>query len=440
MNKKEKLFYALGGVGHNLVYAMFSGFLLIFYTDVFGLSPAFTGILFLLARIFDTVNDPMMGYIADRTRSRFGRYRVWLFRAAPLVAAALCLCFFVPDVSKTLQYIYCYFSYFFLAAAFTCADIPYWTLPSVMTEDAQERNRVFGIGSFAGCLASGIGAVAVPIVVESAGDFGKGYLICAIIFSAIGAICYIACGAAVKERVAPAPQKVDAGAAVTALIHNKPLCIAIAASLFGNLAFQIKVAFNTYYGQYALGDFGYITLLSAMLLVGMLIGSAVIPAITNRFGGKAAMMGTLIAGMVINLAYYLCGYQSLAVVLVFSALCAVVVGSFSVLVSSMTADAIDYAELQQGQRNEGVITSTRTFVTNLATAFAGSAAAFLLEVIGYIPNVEQSVHVKDALHTFMSLCPVVLYGIAAVILIFYPLTKKKFGEIQEALASRRSAV
>ena len=100
---KDRFGHAIGGVGHNRIYALFSGYLLIFYTDIFGLSASFTALLFLLARIGDAVNDPMLGIIADKTRSPFGRYRVWIMRAAPIIAAALILCFYVPDVSKTVS-------------------------------------------------------------------------------------------------------------------------------------------------------------------------------------------------------------------------------------------------------------------------------------------------------------------------------------------------
>lgn len=97
MHRKESLGYALGGIGHNLIYALFSGYLLVFYTDVFGLSAGFIALLFLVARIFDTVNDPIMGIIADKTNSRFGHYRIWLMISGPIVALALILCFCAPD-------------------------------------------------------------------------------------------------------------------------------------------------------------------------------------------------------------------------------------------------------------------------------------------------------------------------------------------------------
>lgn len=435
--KSELIGYACGGIGHNLIYALFSGYLLIFYTDVFELSAGFTGLLFLIARIFDAVNDPIMGVIADKTNSKLGRYRVWLYRAAPVIGAALCLCFFVPDIGKMAQYIYCYVTYILMGVSFTCADIPYWSLPSVMTDDAMKRNKIFSIGSIAGSLASGIGAVAVPMIVSNATDFATGYLTAAIAFSIVGIIGYVLCGSLVRERLEIHREHYSLKMALSTLFKNKPLLIVMAASLFGNLAFQLKVSMNTYYGQYALGDYGYVTYLSAMLLVGMLIGASCIPIVVKKLGAKGAMKLTLLAGVIISAIYYISGYQSLVTVLIFSALSAVVVGAFTVLVTSMTADTIDYAEVHVGQRNEGIITSTRTFITKLATAIAGAVIAFALELIQYTPNVEQTVLVKDGFHACMSAFPGIMYLIGFIIICFYPLTKEKFQAMEEKLQEMR---
>ena len=437
MGKKESLGYALGGIGHNLIYALFSGYLLVFYTDIFGLSAGFIALLFLIARIFDAVNDPIMGIIADKTNSRFGHYRIWLMIAGPVVALALILCFCAPDLNATARGIYCYVSYILLGMSFTAADIPYWSLPSVMTEDAGQRAQIFSAGSIAGCLASGVGAVAVPMLVSAAKDAQTGYLLCAAAFALIGIVCYMLCAALTRERLSVVRESYCFSTAVKSLVLNKPLVILMAASLFGNLAFQVKVSINAYYGQYALGKYAYITLLSAMLLVGMLIGSVIVPGLVKRFGSKAAMCGMFAGGVVISVAYYAAGYQNLVVVLLFSALSAVIIGALAVLFNAVTADTIDYAELRMGQRNEGIITSTRTFVTKVATAIAGTVCALALDWIGYVPNAVQAESVRQSLHGLMSLVPAVLYAAALIIMLRYPLNKQRFSELQQELSRKR---
>jgi Na+/melibiose symporter-like transporter len=176
-----------------------------------------------------------------------------------------------------------------------------------------------------------------------------------------------------------------------------------------------------------------------MLLLGMLAGSALVPALLKAMGAKKAMTATLGAGVVISAVYWLCGYGSLPVVLAFSLLLAVVTGAFSVLVNSMTADSIDYAELTFGTRTEGIITSTRTFVTKLATALAGTAAALALEAIQYVPNTEQTQSVKDSIQGMMSLWPAILYAAGFAVMTVYPLTREKFTEMERTLGEKRSA-
>lgn len=358
--------------------------------------------------------------------------------ASPVIALSLIACFCAPDLGTAVKGLYCYVSYILLGMSFTAADIPYWALPSVMTADAQKRVQIFSTGSIAGCLASGVGAVAVPILVSAAGDDRAGYLICAIVFALIGIVCYLLCAATTRERLSITRESYSFSTAVKCLVRNKPLVILMAASLFGNLAFQVKVAINAYYGEYALGKYDYITLLSAMLLVGMLIGSVIVPPLVKRFGSKTAMAAMFAGGILISLVYFVSGYQSLVTVLIFSALSAVVIGALAVLFNSVTADTIDYAELRLGQRSEGIITSTRTFVTKVATAIAGSLCALALEWIGYVPNAVQTTAVKDALHGLMSLIPAGLYAIGLIIVIFYPLNKVRFETLQQELREKRS--
>jgi len=197
---EEKAAHAIGGVGHNLIYALFSGYLLIFYTDVFDLSSAFTGTLFLIARIWDAFNNPFFGAVMDRTHSRWGRYRPWLFFSAPIVALLIVLCFIHPNISQTLQYAYCYVTYILLGMAFTATDIPYWALPTVMTDVPAERNQIFSISTIASSLAAGIGAVVVPLIYGALGK-EQGFLVAAIVFACIAIVSYFIAGINVRERI-----------------------------------------------------------------------------------------------------------------------------------------------------------------------------------------------------------------------------------------------
>jgi Na+/melibiose symporter-like transporter len=165
----QRLGHVTGGVGHNLIYAMMAGYVSIFFTDVFGLNAGYVATLFLAARIWDAVNDPIMGLICDRTRSRFGHFRCWLLYASPVVGLALILCFRVPANAQTAGYAYAAIFYVLLGMSFTAVDIPYWGLPAAMTDDPAERTRVYTAAGMASTLASGAGAIAIPAMVTAFG-------------------------------------------------------------------------------------------------------------------------------------------------------------------------------------------------------------------------------------------------------------------------------
>jgi Na+/melibiose symporter-like transporter len=441
LTKKEVFGHAAGGVGHNLIYALFSGFLLIFYTDIFGLSPAFTGVLFLVARVWDAVNDPMMGLLADRTHSRMGRYRIWLVRAAPVIAAALLLCFFAPDLPRAAQYVYCFATYILLGMSFTAADIPYWTLPSVMTDDPVQRNRVFSISSMTCCLASGIGAVAAPLLIGGAPDKAAGYLLCAAVFGGIGIAGYLLCAFLVREHVAPPPHSGGAGRFAARAGPQQARCSMLMA---GQPVRQPGVPAEDR-RQHLLrhlhaGRFraDHLPLRGAAARHADRRGALVPRADPRASAPKHAMQARIrrgrggVAGLLgLRLRQHPAGARA------FSLLSAVVIGAFTVLVNAMTADAIDYSEYLCGQRNEGIITSTRTFITKLATAVAGTGVAFSLGFIGYVPNAAQTEAVRGAFQNMMSLIPAVLYAAGWLTLLLYPLSRAAYARLQQDLRQRR---
>lgn len=166
---KEVLGHALGGVGQNTVYALWSGFITAFYTDVFGMNPAVMAGIFLFARIWDAVNDPMMGIMADRSKSRFGRYRCWLLRMPAVVAVCLVLNFTVPNFGTMGNIVYAAITYILMGMAFTSVDIPYWSLPAAMTNDPTERTKIFTTATLGTNLATTVGNMLIPILLVAFG-------------------------------------------------------------------------------------------------------------------------------------------------------------------------------------------------------------------------------------------------------------------------------
>lgn len=436
----EVLGHALGGVGQNTVYALWSGFITAFYTDVFGMNPAVMAAIFLFARIWDGINDPMMGILADRSKSRFGRYRCWLLRMPPVVAVCLVLNFTVPHFGTTGNIIYATITYILMGMAFTSVDIPYWSLPAAMTSNPEERTKIFTTATLGTNLATTVGNMLIPILLVTFGGTGssRAYFITAVIFALVGFVLYLTCFGLVREHVKAPTEKFSFKLAIKSLFTNKPLFCIMITNLVINLAFIMKMTLNYYYTTYTLGDVKLMSLMSLITLPSILLGTAAAPFLTKFFGKKKTLLGLMAANLVISIIFYLIGYHNITLVLIMGALQILCVGCSFVVISSMTADTIEYGEWKTGQRNEGVITSTRTLITKIASALVGVAVAIVLTMTGYVPNVEQTVSTMNAFHFVVALLPGIVMMIGAIPMFFYPLTEKRHAEIVEELKERKN--
>jgi GPH family glycoside/pentoside/hexuronide:cation symporter/probable glucitol transport protein GutA len=165
--------HAIAGIGQNLFFGLWSGYMLVFFTDVFGISGGAAGLIMMFTRVWDAINDPMMGVIADRTRTRWGRYRPWLlFMALPMIFF-LALNFSAPSLSPTGKIVYAAFAYVFMSMAFTAVDVPYWTLPAAMTQDVGKRTLIYSASRISTTLSSlVVMIVAIPLITALGGGGG----------------------------------------------------------------------------------------------------------------------------------------------------------------------------------------------------------------------------------------------------------------------------
>ncbi len=437
--KREIVGHMLGGVGQNLVYALWSSFITAFYTDVFGMNPVVMATIFVIARVWDAFNDPMMGILADRSKSRYGRYRCWLLRMPPVVATCLVLNFTVPNFGPVGKTIYAAVTYILMGMAFTSVDIPYWSLPAAMTGDPAERTKIFTTATLGTNFASALGSMLIPIMLVQFGGTGssKAYFTTALIFALLGLVLYYICFFMVREHVQPSNQKFSFKLAMQSLFTNKPLFCIMITNLVMNLAFIMKMSLNYYYTVYTLGDVRLMSIISLVTLPSIMGGTLCAPLLAKKMGKKNTLLAMMILNLIISTAFYLMGYSNFTVVLIMTALQVFCVGASFVMISSMTADTIEYGEWKTGQRNEGIITSTRTLITKLASALVGVAVAMVLTMTGYVANAEQSVETMQAFHFVVSMLPGIVMMIGAIPMFFYTLTEKRHAEILEELKRRR---
>lgn len=442
VSNKEIFGHMLGGIGQNTIYALWSGFITAFYTDVFGMNPAVMAGIFLIARIWDAVNDPMMGMLADRSKSKFGRYRCWLLRMPAVVAAALVLNFTVPNFGTTGNIIYAAVTYIIMGMAFTSVDIPYWSLPAAMTSDPEERTKIFTTATLGTNLASTVGSMVLPIMLVYFGGTSSkhAYFMTALIFAVVGCVFYYACFGLVREHVVPTTQKFSFKLAMTSLFTNKPLLCVMITNLVINLAFIMKMNLNYYYTTYTLGDVKLMSVISLTTLPSILLGTLSAPMLTKRFGKKKTLIGLMVANLIASTIFWAVGYKNIVLVLVMGAMQVLFVGAAMVIITSMTADTIEYGEWKTGQRNEGVITSTRTLITKAASALVGVAVAMVLTMTGYVPNAVQTASTMGAFHFVVSMLPGILMMIGVLPMFFYDLTEKRHAEIMAELEERRANV
>ena len=280
----------------------------------------------------------------------------------------------------------------------------------------------------------------IPILLVTFGGTGssRAYFITAVIFALVGFVLYLTCFGLVREHVKAPTEKFSFKLAIKSLFTNKPLFCIMITNLVINLAFIMKMTLNYYYTTYTLGDVKLMSLMSLITLPSILLGTAAAPFLTKFFGKKKTLLGLMAANLVISIIFYLIGYHNITLVLIMGALQILCVGCSFVVISSMTADTIEYGEWKTGQRNEGVITSTRTLITKIASALVGVAVAIVLTMTGYVPNVEQTVSTMNAFHFVVALLPGIVMMIGAIPMFFYPLTEKRHAEIVEELKERKN--
>ena len=285
-----------------------------------------------------------------------------------------------------------------------------------------------------------VGNMLIPILLVAFGGTGSAhaYFMTAVIFAVVGCSLYLTCFGLVREHVQAPTEKFSFALAFKSLFTNKPLFCIMITNLVINLAFIMKMTLNYYYTTYTLGDVKLMSLMSLITLPSILLGTAAAPFLTKLVGKKKTLLGLMIANLVISAIFWLVGYGSIPLVLLMGALQILCVGASFVVISSMTADTIEYGEWMTGQRNEGVITSTRTLITKAASALVGVAVAAVLTMTGYVPNVAQSAQTMGAFHFVVSFLPGIVMMIGAIPMFFYSLTEERHAQIMEELKERRA--
>ena len=439
---KERIGHAIGVLGHDSMYTMWSTYITPFLTDILQIPAGVLAILLAVGRVFDGVNDIMMGFIADRTKSNLGRFRPWILRAGPLFCICAMLSFIIPSGNMLVRIIYACVLYIAVDVVFTAVDIPYWSLPAAMTSNTKERSGIVGLTTTASSGISALIGVVVPLCLIRFGGESRwqSYFKTAAIIAAFAIVMYLICFKLVREHVVPDPQqKFSLKLGLRNIYTNKPLLMLQLCNMIFLLAKIVKGYLNYYYCVYNLGNLAVMAVISGISTVAMIAGSLCGTYMSKRIGKKILLFISMALSAAAALVHFLSGWGSLTVIYVCGAVSTFAFGCSGVCTNAMLMDTIEYGEWKTGQRNEGIIQSTRCFVVKCMMAVSGVIVAAIIGLTGYMPLAEvQPDTVLNAFHFMATAFGSILIVAALIPMFFYDLTEKRHAEIMEELKARKA--
>lgn len=439
LSLKEKVGYACGDVASNFYWRLFDVFLFIFYTDVFGIPAAVVGTMMLVTRIIDAVSDPLMGALADRTHTRFGKFRPYLLLGIlPLVAAGV-LTFTVPDLADDGKVIWAYATYIFMMLAYTFINVPYGALMGVMTSDSRQRTTLTSL-RFIGAFSGGtLVAYLTPELVSllGQGNEAQGWQYTLMIYGAIAALLFTVTFSCSRERIVPpASQRTPVKQDVMDLFSNRPWLILFALAMIIMMTISLRGSTGTFYFKYFAGREDLIGLFSMVYMLSLATGAAITPLLTRYWDKKTLLLFLMGAVAVLSFVFYLVPKESLILMFVLQSLIGLCLGPKSPLVYSMYADTADFSEWKNGRRATAMVFSAATFSQKLGGAFAGWMIGWMLSSMGYVANQVQSGASEHGIVLLMTLIPGAFALLSVMVIKYYPLGDAQLNSIQRELGAR----
>lgn len=463
---KEKVGYGLGDMASSMFWKIFGMYLLFFYTKVFGISPAAAGTMFLLTRVWDSLNDPLMGIIADRTNTRWGKYRPYLLWFAIPFALVGVITFYTPDLGSNGKLVYAYVTYTLMMMVYTAVNVPYASLLGVMSANPRERNTLSSYRMFFAFIGSFITFMLLQPLVDffaelfnpassqpfvesnSISEEPVGW-VCAV--AIIGLICsflFFLCFRWTRERVKPINEEKEASVRqdLKNLIKNAPWWIlmvsGLAALLFNAIRDGVALFYFADYIQvnYKLPYLGW-TMATIYLLTGQaanMIGVALAAPLSNKYGKKKTYMIAMSLAAVLSTLFFMQSPDQIGSILILQILISICAGYVLPLLWSMYADIVDYQELKTGRRATGLIFSSSSMSQKMGWAFGAALTGWLLAWFGY--NQDASLQSEQAVYgvrLMMSWLPAISCILAVIGMAFYPLSEKKVKEVTEILEAKR---
>jgi GPH family glycoside/pentoside/hexuronide:cation symporter len=414
--------------------------------------------MFLITRIWDSCFDPIVGIIADRTKSKWGKFRPYLLWVAIPFAVIGVLTFYTPDFDEKGKIIYAYVTYSLMMMIYSLINVPYASLLGVMSSDRKERTT---LSSYRMVFAFGGSLLALWLIEPLVNYFGgslnskTGWLATITVFGVITTAFFWACFCWTKERVKPIDnEETNLKEDLKDLVKNKPWWILLGAGI-GALVFNsIRDGAAVYYFKYYVSSsinfdfslFGtdfHMTPTSIYLVLGQaanIIGVIIATPIANKFGKKKTFFGAMTLAAILSLVFYIFGKEDVFLIMSFQVLISICAGCIFPLIWSMYADSADYSEWKQGRRATGLVFSASSMSQKFGWTIGGAGAGWLLGYYGFQANVEQTATAQNGIQLMLSILPAIAAAISVVFIAFYPLSEEKLQQIEQDLNEKRDSI
>ncbi|HEY5415600.1 MAG TPA: MFS transporter [Gemmatimonadaceae bacterium] len=436
----EKIGYSLGDAAANFIFQTMLVFQLAFYTDTFGITAAAAGTLFLVVRVWDAIFDPFMGVVADRTNTKWGKFRPWILWTAVPFGIIGFLTFTTPPFDAQGKLIYAYVTYIVLMMVYSANNLPYSALSGVITGDLAERTSLSAYRFVAAMSAAlVIQGLALPMVnYFGGGNSAKGYQITMGVFSALAIVFFIITFATTRERVQPDPtQRNSVRRDLADLTSNGPWVAMFVLTIVVFITLAMRGGVMLYYFKYYLGREDLFSIFNVFGTGSTIVGVVASTPLAKRFGKRDVFIVGLVLTVVFTAAFVLLPRTAIALIFGTEMLRQLAYGFTIPLLWAMMADVADFSEWKNHRRATAVVFSAIVFALKAGLGFGGAIGGWLLAAYGYVPNVAQTERALQGIKLTTSIFPAITFALALVCLFFYRIDKRLEIQITDDLAERR---
>ena len=443
----EKVGYGMGDMASNFYMGFFGLFLLYYYTDVFGIAPAAVATMLLVTKVVDAISDPAMGLIADRTETRWGKYRPYLLWVAIPYAFLGYLLFLGPEFSDTGKLMFAYVTYTLVMLAYTAINVPYSALMAVISPVSEERTKATQFRFiFASLGTLCVGAFASPMVKWLGGDDELlGFRLTIVFFAILSVLIFWITFATTRERVKMKPHKSSIREDFSALLKNSSWIILVISGILIVVGLIARFASIVYYVKYYLIDdgsaifliFDRTALLTSFGLIGQLIGALITPMLAARFEKHHLVIGMNILHTILLALCFITPPDQFELIVILHSLGILTFGVIITLLFSMYTDCAEYGEWSTGKHTAGLIVSASMFSLKFGSAVGSALPGFMLAWFGFVANEVQSDSALTGIRLMFNVLPAIFFLGGGLLMFRYKIDRATLHQVETELHERR---